>query len=592
MKEKNKITYINKLCFIIFSVIEIVCLVYIIRNKLGIYFSSRPLIYYKFGLITIGFDIIFVLICLDIKRRKIKNENIFKNYKYEINNNAKKIYCALLAIKGIILSLIENEITIYILEVEIFLILGFIIIQFLKKEKEEKTKKIKKFYKQLKSKNKEIKYNIILFEDNLNEINSTFETEYMPNIKISDKNFYIRYKKEWSFILKKFPEKKEELLKHIVVFLKTNKKQDEREILKFREYYKKEGLNLINNYNIFTFEDIEGVKKPEEVENIDSLKICKKSECNQYVEELLKNNKRFFFQIEGRIEYKIEEILKKLFIKKEYWYSDKESIEKEIRNLEWISKKFYDNRLTNVPKIIPKEEDLFELYKNSFVQKSIYQAAFILLNYINCIHQEVTYYIFAKNSEEFDKEKINARIVLDEYDTFALRLNEYTKEEDLIYKNIKEKEYEIDKEFKGLLKLYLSDLINNRVEGDKMTYIGAVEIMSMIRNKIQAHGSIEQKNILLFWRLIYKFTEFFNKVLEIDKFESKKENGKIYFRYNNEETFINLGNYIKLDEENNVFIAKSADSSRKESNDLKPNKIRYVNYLIGKYVKPTEKNLL
>ena len=125
-----------------------------------------------------------------------------------------------------------------------------------------------------------------------------------------------------------------------------------------------------------------------------------------------------------------------------------------------------------------------------------------------------------------------------------------------------------------------------------MTYVGAVEIMSMIRNKIQAHGSIEQKNIVLFWRLIYKFTEFFNKVLEIDKFESRKENGKIYFRYNSEKEFINLGNYIKLDDENNVFIVKSADSSRKENADLKPNKIRYVNYLIGKYVKPTEKNLL
>lgn len=592
MKEKNKITYINKLCFIIFWVIEIVCLVYIIRNKLGIYFSSRPLIYYKFGLITIGFDIIFALICLDIKGRKIKTDNIFKNYRYEINNNTKKIYCVLLAIKGILLSLIEREIAVDVLEAELFLILVFIVIQFLKKEKEEKTKKIKRFYRQLKSKKKEIKYNIILFEDNLNGINSTFEIEYMPNIKISYKNIYIRYKKEWSFILKKFPEKKEELLKHVVVFLKTNKKQNEKEILRFREYYKKEGLNLINNYNIFTFEDIKEIKKPEEVENIDSLKICNTSECNQYVEELLRNNKRFFFQMEGRIEYKIGEVLKKFFIKKEYWYSDEESIRKEIQNLEWTSKKFYDNRLTNLPDTIPKEEDLFELYKNSFVQKSIYQAAFILLNYINCIHQEVTYYIFAKNSKEFDKEKINSKVVLDEYDTFALILNEYTKEEDLIYKNIKEKEYEIDKEFKNLLKFYLSDLISNKLEGDKMTYVGAVEIMSMIRNKIQAHGSIEQKNIVLFWRLIYKFTEFFNKVLEIDKFESRKENGKIYFRYNSEKEFINLGNYIKLDDENNVFIVKSADSSRKENVDLKPNKIRYVNYLIGKYVKPTEKNLL
>ena len=44
--------------------------------------------------------------------------------------------------------------------------------------------------------------------------------------------------------------------------------------------------------------------------------------------------------------------------------------------------------------------------------------------------------------------------------------------------------------------------------------------------------------------------------------------------YNSEKEFINLGNYIKLDDENNVFIVKSADSNRKENVDLKPNKIR------------------
>lgn len=592
MKEKNKITINNKLCYLIFFMLEIVLVTYIIRSELGIYFLGRPLIYCKLGLIIIGFDIVFILTILDMSRKENNAKNIFKQYRYEINRNSKRIFCVFLLIKGIIMSLIEEEIAIPIIEIEVILGFAFMIVQLMKKEKEDRPKKIKEFYRQLKSKKKSINYNIILFEDNLNVISSTFEVSYMPSVKVSRKNIYIRYKKEWSFILKKFPEKKEELINHIVVFLKTNKNQNSKEMIKFREYYKREGLNLINNYNILTFDNIDDIKKPEEVESIDSLKMCETKECIEFVENLLKTNRRFLYQVKRRIEYIMEYLFKKAFVKKEYIFlNDQDKVDKITEDLMWTSKEIYDNRLVNMPKIVPKEETLFELYKNSLVQKSIYQSAFILLNYINCMHQEVTYYIYAKNKEDFNKQEINSKIVMDNYDTFAFTLIDYLKPEDLIYKNITQKEYEIDKDFMKLLKYYLSDLIDNKVKGDKVTYFGAIEIMGMIRNKIQAHGSIEQKNILLFWRLIYNLTNLFDEILEIDKFESKKENGKIYFRYNNEEEFLDLGDYIKLDDKGNTFIVQSADSaSNKKSN--KENKFRYISYLIGKYVKPTQKNLL
>ena len=98
---------------------------------------------------------------------------------------------------------------------------------------------------------------------------------------------------------------------------------------------------------------------------------------------------------------------------------------------------------------------------------------------------------------------------------------------------------------------------------------------------------MSQKHIYLLWCLVCYLADFFSTVLMIDKFESIKEKRKVYFKYEGEKEFRNLGKYILLDKSNNTFIVQSSSKYYKGKN-YNEEDCRYINYLVGEYVKPTK----
>ena len=148
-------------------------------------------------------------------------------------------------------------------------------------------------------------------------------------------------------------------------------------------------------------------------------------------------------------------------------------------------------------------------------------------------------------------------------------LNIYKNPENTLYKNLREKEFEISDDEKILLKFYLSKILNININGDKITYDGLMQLLIDFRNKVEAHGIINDANVYAVWNLTYFFVKMLNKMFKISELECEYDmkNNDVKVGYKGEKK-ISLGKYVIIQDNFMCFI--------KEDD-------KYINYFAGEF---------
>lgn len=555
---KQKIEKINW-CILIFTFgVEIIFLNMALK-ECGVSIYSNPANWIRNIVINISLDIIYILYILDLVNRENKVKNILKTYKKDVNLKFIKNFMILEIIKPIIIlgsigesvfdfknrytSIIET----YIISIVVFYVLYIVLPK--SDNLKRKTKKLKKDVKKGKT-----DLSFILIDGKYTP--SSFDLINIPEYKTAKNNIYINLNKELPEIEKNMPKAKQFIIDNTIAVIHELENAKIQNIL---EVYEKQTINNIHMYHIMAIKNLKDKPDLTNLEYINSIKICNLEDAVEYTENLF------------AIDY--EDFIKKSRYKKALKYVKKEikDEEKYMQSLETTYKYNFNNRLKNNIEIIPEEKYIFELYRNALLNSSPYQSILTFFNYITVIGKLVEYYLYAKNNPKYSKNEINRYIIKDNPPIWNnhILLNIYKNPENTLYKNLREKEFEISDDEKILLKFYLSKILNININGDKITYDGLMQLLIDFRNKVEAHGIINDANVYAVWNLTYFFVKMLNKMFKISELECEYDmkNNDVKVGYKGEKK-ISLGKYVIIQDNFMCFI--------KEDD-------KYINYFAGEF---------
>ena len=223
---------------------------------------------------------------------------------------------------------------------------------------------------------------------------------------------------------------------------------------------------------------------------------------------------------------------------------------------------------------MPKDKYLFELYRNAYLNKSPYQSVLTFFNYITVCGRLVEYYLYAKYNKNFDINRIDKGRIGDNPSLWNsnILINIYKQPDNVLYKNLREKEYELSNDDKILIKYYLANMIDTEITGDKLTYDGMIDLFIAFRNKVEAHGILNDDNVYAVWNITRFFANMLNKLYNISDLELEYNNKDIEVKvgYRGEKK-VSLGKYVIMYNKYLCFV-KDKDT--------------YINYFAGE-VKPS-----
>ena len=555
---KQKIEKINW-CILIFTFgVEIIFLNMALK-ECGVSIYSNPANWIRNIVINISLDIIYILYILDLVNRENKVKNILKTYKKDVNLKFIKNFIILEIIKPIIILGSIGE-TVFdfknrytsIIETYIISIVVFYVLYIVLPKRDNLKRKIKKLKKDVEKGKTD--FSFILIDGNYTP--SSFNLINIPEYKTAKNNIYINLNKELPEIEKNMPKAKQLIIDNTIAVIHELENAKIQNIL---EVYEKQTINNIHMYHVMAIKNLKDKPDLTNLEYINSIKICNLEDAVEYTENLFV------------IDY--EDFIKKSRYKKALKYVKKEikDEEKYMQSLETIYKYNFNNRLKNNIEIIPEEKYIFELYRNALLNSSPYQSILTFFNYITVIGKLVEYYLYAKNNPKYSKNEINRYIIKDNPPIWNnhILLNIYKNPENTLYKNLREKEFEISDDEKILLKFYLSKILNININGDKITYDGLMQLLIDFRNKVEAHGIINDANVYAVWNLTYFFVKMLNKMFKISELECEYDmkNNDVKVGYKGEKK-ISLGKYVIIQDNFMCFI--------KEDD-------KYINYFAGEF---------
>ena len=555
---KQKIEKINW-CILIFTFgVEIIFLNMALK-ECGVSIYSNPANWIRNIVINISLDIIYILYILDLVNRENKVKNILKTYKKDVNLKFIKNFIILEIIKPIIIlgsigetvfdfqNRYTSVIGTYIISILVFYVLYAVL-----PKRDNLKRKIKKLKKDVEKGKTD--FSFILIDGNYTP--SSFNLINIPEYKTAKNNIYINLNKELPEIEKNMPKAKQLIIDNTIAVIHELENAKIQNIL---EVYEKQTINNIHMYHVMAIKNLKDKPDLTNLEYINSIKICNLEDAVEYTENLF------------AIDY--EDFIKKSRYKKALKYVKKEikDEEKYMQSLETIYKYNFNNRLKNNIEIIPEEKYIFELYRNALLNSSPYQSILTFFNYITVIGKLVEYYLYAKNNPKYSKNEINRYIIKDNPPIWNnhILLNIYKNPENTLYKNLREKEFEISDDEKILLKFYLSKILNININGDKITYDGLMQLLIDFRNKVEAHGIINDANVYAVWNLTYFFVKMLNKMFKISELECEyaMKNNDVKVGYKGEKK-ISLGKYVIIQDNFMCFI--------KEDD-------KYINYFAGEF---------
>ena len=410
--------------------------------------------------------------------------------------------------------------------------------------------------------NKYLNINIVLYEDSNNIIDNYFnesslDLEYEKNRKILEDNninihnfidmlfydedyeypeysdvIYLNKKDDLDLLKEKFKNinVEEKLRPYIILYIKTISKDKniDEEIYKFKDKCEKE-YNDLNIRHMLVVNDNNNYSLPNNLKYINYLYICNKDDFIKKVEEIC------------------------------------------------LFSKLIDNSDLGIDSNIYNSSNGYNLFKSAYLTNSKYEELLLLFNYMIYNTEIVAYYIYVKNISN----NINMDIISDNYDYLFQLILDNTIKDDYIYQKINMK-IKITNRVKVLLKDKMEHLLDVEFKNEKdelyLSFAGLGDLLTLLRNKIQSHGNINENNIDDLLELLRCLVVYFNYFLSIDKLCITTISDKVYVSYDNKEKVL-MNNYLINQDDIILIIQRRAKNSKK---------YRYIDYFRGKYSIPNE----
>ncbi len=556
---KQKITKINYFILLFTFIVELILLNISLNSNLSISIYNNIYKWININTWCITIDILFVLFILDFKNNKKMPKNIFKIYKICVNEKLRTLFYVPQIFKALVLFIFFNVVNIefknYANTLAIFAIstIMYYILSLVLSENENLKKKIKRL------KNKDNTLSIILIDGN---IKSSFDIEKTQDIIIDKNNIYIDIKRDLKKILKENNELENYILENTVAIIHEVENVDE-----IKNIYENEKIKKFNMYHIFATKDYD---KCEEYKYQEDIKICDLDAIFEYTENLFIIRQS---EIVSKRQYKkalscLNKISKNIDDKK--YNLDKS----QMKNMEKIYQYNFNNRLKDKVDTVPCEKFSLALYKNAYINNSPYQSTLILFNYITVIGKLVEYYLFSKNNVNFSKDKIVNDIIGDNPPIWNnhILLNIYKSKDNILYENLREKEYSLTLEEKALIQCYLSKILNIEITGEKITFDGLMELFKNFRNKIEAHGIINDTNVYAVWNLTRFFANMLNRMFKISELECDYKTSDVKIGYKSEDK-VDVGRYIIIMDKTMCFVKDKKNYINYFNGQIRPNTV-------------------
>lgn len=542
---KQKIDKINWYILAFVFAIELIML-NIVLKQCGISLYNNSYNWIRNILIIFSLDIVYILFFIDKTTKPRQTDNILDIYKIDANSKIIRNFIPLEILKLIFILISTSQITItaqttkYINIIVLFtcITVFFYVLYATMAKKDNLRRKLKKLKNDIKKGTTSL--NFILIDGK--NTPSSFDIANKPNYKIAKNNLYINLLYDFPEIIKENPKAKELILNNTVAIIHEIKSNNSKEIL---EKYKKQEINNFHMYHVMAIKNHKNISDTAEYEYINSIKLCDLENDIQFTENLLT--------------IELEDTVKKSTYNKALKSIKNGCDNKEnyTKKLETIFKYNFNNRLKDNVSDIPQENFLFELYRNAYLNKSPYQSVLIFFNYITMVGRLVEYYLFAKYNLNFNENEIDSYKIGDNPSKWNsnIIINLYKQNNSVLYQNLREKQYKLNKDEEILLKVYLSYMLDTEIKGDTLTYDGMMDLLIAFRNKVEAHGIINDDNVYAVWNISKFFANMLNKMFKISDFRCEYSNNKAEVRvgYKGENT-VSLGKYVIMYKNHICFI--------------------------------------
>lgn len=547
----------NNLILIILSFIfELIFINIIFPINIGIAIYLDIYKYLEIIVVILGIDIIYAIFCLDRFANPKNIRNVLNQYKNSIIYKTKKYFVIIEILKILVVLYITKENTAivdialtFIITAIIYLVLANI---FIKEEKiSQKILKLK-FNALI---NKKTKLNFILIKgkrtpDSLN-LQNRLEQEINKN------HIYINMQDFEKIKNKRIRNLIEDNTIAIIHELKVITEEDILNTIASIDF------NNVKIYHIITGKSFKKTKLSDTLNLRSDIKICNIDSVVEFIEN--------FFEVPKPKKINTKHIYNFILKNKKDITEKKE--DKILENLENVYINNFNARQKKLKMdYLPKNKFLLQMYKNAFLNQSPYQSVLLYFNYLTVMAKCVQYYSYAINpNSNFAKNRINNSIVKDNPSCYLTQIlvNVFENKNHPLYKQIREEKIILSKEERVLVTYYLSKLLNINISGKEITFEGLTELFLAFRNKIEAHGIINDTNVYAVWNLTYFFVNCLNKFFKVDSLEiNYLDSGAVKVGYNKKLAL--LGEYI-ICREDNIFIIK----------ERKASKNTYINYLTG-----------
>lgn len=547
----------NNLILIILSFIfELIFINIIFPINIGIAIYLDIYKYLEIIVVILGIDIIYAIFCLDRFANPKNIRNVLNQYKNSIIYKTKKYFVIIEILKILVVLYITKENTAivdialtFIITAIIYLVLANI---FIKEEKiSQKILKLK-FNALI---NKKTKLNFILIKgkrtpDSLN-LQNRLEQEINKN------HIYINMQDFEKIKNKRIRNLIEDNTIAIIHELKVITEEDILNTIASIDF------NNVKIYHIITGKSFKKTKLSDTLNLRSDIKICNIDSVVEFIEN--------FFEVPKPKKINTKHIYNFILKNKKDITEKKE--DKILENLENVYINNFNARQKKLKMdYLPKNKFLLQMYKNAFLNQSPYQSVLLYFNYLTVMAKCVQYYSYAINpNSNFATNRINNAIVKDNPSCYLTQIlvNVFENKNHPLYKQIREEKIILSKEEQILVTYYLSKLLNINISGKEITFEGLTELFLAFRNKIEAHGIINDTNVYAVWNLTYFFVNCLNKFFKVDSLEiNYLDSGAVKVGYNKKLAL--LGEYI-ICREDNIFIIK----------ERKASKNTYINYLTG-----------
>ena len=550
----------NNLILIILSFIfELIFIniIFPINLSIAIYLDIYK--YLEIIVVILGIDIIYAIFCLDRFANSKNIRNVLNQYKNSIIYKTKKYFVIIEILKILVVLYITKENTAivdialtFILTAIIYLVLANI---FIKEEKiSQKILKLK--FNALINKKTKLSFILIKGKRTLDSLNLQNRLEQ----EINKNHIYINMQDFEKIKNKRIRNLIEDNTIAVVHELKVITEEDILNTIASIDF------NNVKIYHIITGKSFKKTKLSDALNLRSDIKICDIDSVVEFIEN--------FFEVPKSKKINTKHIYNFILKNKKDITEKKE--DKILENLENVYINNFNARQKNLKiDYLPKNDSLMQMYKNAFLNQSAYQSILLYFNYLTVMAKSVQYYSYAINpNSNFLPNRINNTIIKDNPSCYLTQIlvNIFENKKHPLYRKIRENKISLSKDDEVLVTYYLSKLLNINIEGKEITFEGLIDLFLAFRNKIEAHGIINDTNVYAVWNLTYFFVNTLNEFLNVNNLDFKYlENENIKLGYDKKLAI--LGEY-EICINNQIYLIK----------DRKAGKNTYINYLTGESI--------